>query len=285
MKTYRLAIYLLMACWGHVHAQSPDWTKVVYSEPQVRYLMVDIALSNNADSYRKTAQEGDLDSRQAIKWWDAGARIMNLKDFENKWVPNPHGDGGHVRRIVFRGTSRTITGAEVILTRDAEYLQCVMRLTLADLSLGAPLRYYQVRREDPSVDEALRRWEEGVRVTNTNTFAVRIKGNRRSVVYRGTDKPIDGACVQLNSDPAYPECQARYCLADILLGGSVDYYRNTAEKDHETGCLEAVRRYEEGYTIVNLDQFERKELNGHTLITRKGSNERISGLEIRLSSD
>ncbi len=285
MKTYRLAIYLLMASLCHSHAQSNDWTKVVYSEPQVRYIMADIALSTNADFYRNAAQKGDPDSGQALKWWDSGARVMNLKDFESKWIDNPHGTDGHVRRIVFRGTSRTITGTEVILTRDTDYLQCAMRMTLADLSLGAPLRYYQVRREDPSVDEALRRWEEGVRVTNTNKFAVRIKGNRRAVVHKGTDKPIDGACVQLNCDVPYPECRARYFLADMLLGGSVDSYRDTAERNHETGCLEAVRRYEEGYTIVNLDQFERKEVNGHTLITRKGSNECISGLDIRLSSD
>ena len=32
-------------------------------------------------------------------------------------------------------------------------------------------------------------------------------------------------------------------------------------------------------------QFERKQVNGKTLITRKGSNERISGLEVKLSTD
>lgn len=51
------------------------------------------------------------------------------------------------------------------------------------------------------------------------------------------------------------------------------------------GCLEAVRRNEDGFKITNLDQFERKKVDGKTLITRKGSNERINGLAVKLSSD
>jgi hypothetical protein len=37
--------------------------------------------------------------------------------------------------------------------------------------------------------------------------------------------------------------------------------------------------------VTNLDQFERKKVDGKALITRKGSNERISGNEIKLNSD
>jgi len=81
------------------------------------------------------------------------------------------------------------------------------------------------------------------------------------------------------------EPQVRYLLADMTLGGSIEFYRAAAERDHEMGCLEAVRRTEEGYRITNLDQFERKQIEGKTLITRKGRRERISGLEIKLSSD
>jgi hypothetical protein len=34
-----------------------------------------------------------------------------------------------------------------------------------------------------------------------------------------------------------------------------------------------------------LVQFERKKVDGKTLITRRGSNERISGMEVELSTD
>jgi len=74
-------------------------------------------------------------------------------------------------------------------------------------------------------------------------------------------------------------------MADIALGGSIEFYRAAAERDHEPGCLEAVRRTEEGFKITNLSQFERKKVNGKTLITRQGSNDRISGMEVQLSSD
>ena len=39
------------------------------------------------------------------------------------------------------------------------------------------------------------------------------------------------------------------------------------------------------YTIIYLDQFERKKVDGKTRITRKGSNECISGMDVKLSSD
>ena len=83
----------------------------------------------------------------------------------------------------------------------------------------------------------------------------------------------------------YPETNVRYFMADIALGGSIEFYRAAGERDHEMGCLEAVRRTEEGYRITNLDQFERKKVDGKTLITRRGSSERISGMAVKLSSD
>ena len=103
--------------------------------------------------------------------------------------------------------------------------------------------------------------------------------------YRGTHQPVDGARVRLNTDLPYPEANVRYFMADIALGGSIEFYRAAAERDHEMGCLEAVRRTEEGYRITNLDQFERKKVDGKTLITRKGGNKRISGMEVKLSTD
>lgn len=49
--------------------------------------------------------------------------------------------------------------------------------------------------------------------------------------------------------------------------------------------METVRRTEERYKLTNLDEFERKRVDGKTVITRNGSNERISGMWIKLSSD
>jgi len=267
-------------------AQSVDWQSDIYHEPQVRYLLADMQLGGAPDQYRGyTTQEKDPDSREAIRLWDAGVRIVNSAAFERKWVANEHGKDGKVLRIVFRGSNRTITGDELLLTSDLLFQQGPMRVVLADLMLGRPAVFYEAQRKDPNVAEALRRWADGARVTNTNLFEARGEGHRRRLVFRGTDRAVDGSWVKLNSDPAYGERNVRYFMADIALGGSIEFYRHAAEAVHEMGCLEAVRRTEEGYTITNLDQFERKQVNGQTLITRNGSNERISGLAVRLSSD
>jgi hypothetical protein len=81
------------------------------------------------------------------------------------------------------------------------------------------------------------------------------------------------------------EPQVRYLLADMFLGGSPQFYRRVAEEAHEMGCLEAVTRWEAGVRITNFDQFERKKVDGKTLITRKGSNQRISGMDVKLTTD
>jgi hypothetical protein len=83
----------------------------------------------------------------------------------------------------------------------------------------------------------------------------------------------------------YKEPHVRYFLADMYLGGSRDFYHRTAEAAHEMGCQEAVARYDAGVKITNLDQFERKRVDGKVPITRKGSNERISGTLVKLSTD
>ena len=100
-----------------------------------------------------------------------------------------------------------------------------------------------------------------------------------------TTKLIDPFQIRLNSDVPYPETNVRYFLADMYLGGSRDFYHRTAEAAHEMGCKEAVARFDAGVGITNLDQFERKKLDGKVIITRKGSNERISGMAVKLSTD
>jgi hypothetical protein len=273
--------------------QSTDWTEVVWREPQVRYLLVDMTLNGGkTDLYRKYAkQERDPDSREAIRLWDAGARAVNTNDFERRWVTNKYGKDGRVMRIVCRRTDRTILGTEVLLTSDYFFQQGLMRLVLLDLSLGTPPETYRPKRDNSSLAEALRRWADGCRVVNTNWFEARLaaeQGSRvtaRPLVYRGTEREIDPTHIRLNSDVPWPETNVRYFMADIALGGSIEFYRAAAERDHEMGCLEAVRRTEEGYKIMNHHEFERKKVDGKTLITRTGSNERISGMLVKLSSD
>ena len=276
-------------------AQSADWQSVVWREPQVRYLLADLCLNGGkTDLYRKYAvEEKDPDSREAIRLWDAGARVVNTNEFERKWVASQYATNGRMMRIVLRGSDRTITGHEVLLSSDRAIQQAAMRLVLADLTLSpAQSSYWRQsvsssggKAPDPNVVEAVRRWNAGARVINAHWFEAKGAGKKWRIVYRGTDTPADGALVRLNCDLAYPEVNVRYFMADMALGGSRDFYWHAAEIAHEMGCLEAVLWHDAGVKITNLDQFERKQVDGKTVITRKGSNERISGMQVKLSTD
>lgn len=288
MKRLLLLTGLMAIASGSLHGQSADWQQVIWREPQVRYLIADMSLGGNVQLYRDyAAKERDPDSREAIRLWDAGTRAVNTNEFERRWVTNKLAKDGRVMRVVFRGSNRTITGHEVLLSSDYVFQQAPMRLVLAELTLGRQPSFYEAKKTDPSVAEALRRWAQGARVLNTNQFEWGgLKMKPPDILqYRDTHQSVDGARVRLNTDLPYPETNVRYFMADIALGGSIEFYRRVAEEAHEMGCLEAVRRTEEGYRITNLDQFERKMVDGKILITRKGSNERISGMAVKLSSD
>jgi hypothetical protein len=275
--------FTAMAC-----AQSADWQSVVWREPQVRYLLADMTLNGGkTDLYRKYAkEERDPDSIEAIRLWDAGARVVNTNEFERKWIANKYGKDGKVMRVVFRGTERTITGSEVLLSSDMSQKQSVVRMIVAELSVGRKRSHYEKLSQEPEVQEALRCWEAGMRLLNTNLFALIGPDHAPELVYRHSKASVkEPFSFKFNTDVAYPETNVRYFMADIALGGSIEFYRAAAERDHEMGCLEAVRRTEEGYMITNLHEFERKKVDGKTLITRKGSNERISGMLVKLSSD
>ena len=286
MKTTFVLLSVLIVVIPRACAQSADWTEVIWREPQVRYLLADMTGSGKTDLYRKYAtEERDPDSREAIRLWDAGVRVINMSEFERKWVTNQFGKDGRVFRVVQRGTDRTITGNEVLLTSDLGFQDSAMRVALLHFTLGKPLSESEGRKHDVNTAEAIRRWKAGGRVLNTNWFEMRGTGIERRVYYKGTDRMAEGSHIRLNCDLAYPEVNVRYFLADMLLGGSRDFYHRTAEAAHEMGCQEAVARYDAGVKVTNLDQFERKQVDGKTLITRKGSNERISGNEIKLNID
>ena len=281
-----LAVFAIGLVPSGGRAQSADWQTVIWREPQVRYLLADMTGGGKVELYRKYAtEEKDPDSREALRLWDAGVRVVNLRDFERRWVTNRLAKDGRAFRVVLRGTSRTITGQEVILSSDGEFSQADTRLVLLDLTLGASASAYSKRQSEPAVAEALRLWKAGGRAANARLFSAQGEGTARRLIFVGGNHPADAMQVRLNSDVPYPEVNVRYFMADVGLGGSIEFYRRVAEEAHEMGCLEAVRRIEEGYAITNLDQFERKKVDGKTVVTRKGSDQRISGSEVKLNSD
>jgi len=78
----------------------------------------------------------------------------------------------------------------------------------------------------------------------------------------------------------YTEPRVRNLIADMTPGGSPACY-----KQHANDAVPAVapKEWAVGARLVSTNHFERRRIK--TLITRKGSNERISGMQVKLSID
>ena len=78
------------------------------------------------------------------------------------------------------------------------------------------------------------------------------------------------------------EAHVRYILADIQLGNIADEYR-TQITDEETA--EALRRWDGGIRVVNIEEFERKVVDGQWQIVYAIAEKQVIGTDIILNSD
>jgi len=78
------------------------------------------------------------------------------------------------------------------------------------------------------------------------------------------------------------ESRVRYILADMQLIDAADPYRAKIN-DEETA--ESLRRWDAGIRVSNIDQFERKMVNGQWQIVYAGSEKPIKGADVKLTSD
>jgi hypothetical protein len=69
-------------------------------------------------------------------------------------------------------------------------------------------------------------------------------------------------------------------MADMSLGGPVSYYRGHT---WDPNAVEAVRRWDSGIRVTNLEKFERKIVGGTWKITYKGTNNVINGMDVMLT--
>ena len=87
----------------------------------------------------------------------------------------------------------------------------------------------------------------------------------------------------------YHEPQVRYILADIQLGGSVDYYGKWAKEENDPDSKRAVKEWHAGTRVHNIAAFERKtvefKLGKGMRIVYKGTNRTIDSKDIVLTKD
>jgi Tfp pilus assembly protein PilF len=78
------------------------------------------------------------------------------------------------------------------------------------------------------------------------------------------------------------ESHVRHILVDLLLGNNIDSYRAKVT-DEETA--EALRRWEVGIRVVNVEEFEREMISGQWEIVYAGTRNPIIGTDVILTTD
>jgi hypothetical protein len=83
------------------------------------------------------------------------------------------------------------------------------------------------------------------------------------------------------TSPATNESHVRYILADMQLMNTSDPYRVVENEE----SAESLRRWEAGIRVLNIDQFERKLVNGEWQVVYRGSESPVRGTDVKLTSD
>lgn len=259
-------------------------------EAKVRVILVDMSKDADILAYYKTLDTAE--AKEAVKRWEQEQiRPVNGDNFERVAAE----EGGF--QIVYKGTTRPINGMDVTLAKASTDLnEGRVRVILADMSKDPDIEAYYRTQTDAEAQEAVKRWDQGLRPLNAEYFERRPADTGGfELVYKGTQTPINGLDVVLGNqtpqntptpEPQAPvedsafEAQVRIILVDLSKGVSVDYYKTQTD----TPSFEAVKRWEEGIRPVNADIFERKSISGRGIvIVYKGTDIAIDGMAVQLT--
>jgi hypothetical protein len=251
-----------------------------YRSNWAKYILADIYLGAPVEFYEKFArEENDANSLRAIRWYKAGERIANIEDFQRIELAK------NVIRIVHKGTKQEISGAELLLSGANNFTESNVRIIQASLLLGEELSTYLPRFGEPDVTEALKRRTDNVLVTNLKDMELVWINDSCKVVKKGTKIPVDGKAILLDIDEGFYQEDARYMFADMCLGGPVEFYREILYSWRDPNAGGALQMLDQGVKITNLSIFERISKGDKCDIVYKGTNIRITGKDVKLSTD
>jgi hypothetical protein len=136
---------------------------------------------------------------------------------------------------------------------------------------------------NPEDSEAVRRWYEGVRVTNAKAFErKKVPGIGWIVALKGRNVRIQGMEVSLTIDTL--ESKVRLSMCDIQLSKDTTTYWVKAENG-DLASREALARLARGIRITNASEFKRKIIRGEPIITSGNQKEQVPGMNLSLSTD
>lgn len=270
----RTIIILIITFLGFAPVQSQS-----YRNAWARYILADICLGGSVDYYKQHIP-ADPNSTKAVDWYTKGVRLVNPGKIERKYL------APHVLRIVYKGSHAVVDGNNIILTSDGLFDESKVRLSMVNFILSG-IKIEKIENEDdPNGIEARQRIQDHVTVSNLSDFERFYLGSNWQVVSRGTHIPANGMLVKLSSDESFYQSDARYMFADMCLGGSKAYYEKSYSESRDPNIFAALQMMNDSVKPINIGEFERKaDLGKSVLIVFKGTDNRINGLDVELSTD
>ncbi len=125
---------------------------------------------------------------QRIEWYVCGYGLVKLIS-SDVGVKNP---GNYTFTDIY---NLILTSFTPFTTNESH-----TRYILADIQLGNVAYEYRANIKDEETAEALRRWDAGVRVANPELLERKIVDQHWLIVYFGTENPVIGKDIILNSD-------------------------------------------------------------------------------------
>jgi hypothetical protein len=147
-------------------------TDPIFIEPEIRSFMLELNLGKTKS---KVCHEKNIQFAEALRRDSVGVKILNLDDIRK--------DKGQVAK-------------KIVLSSDVDYDEDLVCYMLADMCLGGPAGFYAEIFDmwrDPNAGEAVRRWNEGIRIKNILEFdRVKLSGKGTKIVWKGSLRIITG---------------------------------------------------------------------------------------------
>lgn len=97
-----------------------------------------------------------------------------------------------------------------------------------------------------------------------------------------SDPAESNAIAPLPTTEGFSEPGVRLIMLDVTLAGTYAYF--DAHRD-EADPHEALQRWDNGVRVTNEAEFERKMVGGEWRHTYRGTNTRVNGMDVRLTTD
>jgi len=242
-----------------------------YNELKVRELLTMRLLDE------KTDVSGEApDIRETFRRLQAGVMVRNLENYQIK-------NG----TLIYKNTDQKVNPEDIRISTDITEPVYQAKELMLKVELGM-LKLSDLRkaRTDVIAMEAYKNLVSGIKIINRASFEVKkLSGLGKTIVYKGTAKPVKAFDIFLSTDHEWSEAQARYIMADMALSNTVGFYEQCTKRGDPI-AVEPYNRWMKEIRVTNASQFDRKFVPRlGWKIVYKGTFIIINPMDVKLSSD